>query len=443
MNDLKQLWESVLVQIQLTVSPGTFSMWFKDTRLISFNDGTVKLGVPNNFAKEWLSNKFHNVILKLLRDLSVSAHTLEYVIIQPNLDKEESKAKKEENQSLPLAPAINKEDNLNSRYTFESFIIGPFNEMAHAAALTIARKPVCYNPLFIYGNTGLGKTHLMQAVGNYFKTHDSSKRIYYVTSEKFAQEVMNCIQSGTMNKFKEKYRKYDVFIMDDIQFFSNKEKTQEELFHLFNHLYENNKQIIFSSDKHPNLIPNLESRLKSRFVSGMTIDIPQPDHESRMAIFKAKGEQNGVILGEESLNLLAGHITGNIREIEGVINALSMKKQVTGKDPTFLDVKNILKTSALPAKAISSKEVIKTVAEFYGVEEESIIDKNRKKEVVKPRQICMYILRHNLNLSYPEIGKRLGGRDHTTVMHACESIKQKMLLDGTFGEEINQIKTLF
>ncbi len=443
MHDLKQLWDSVLVQIELAVSPATFNMWFKDTRLVSFDEGAVKLGVPNTFVKEWLSTKFHGTILKLLRDLSVSAHTLEYVIVQPAMENEEKKSKKGEDLSLPLSPSINKDDNLNARYTFDSFIIGPFNEMAHAAALAICRKPVSYNPVFIYGNTGLGKTHLMQAVGNYFKSHDNSKRIYYITSEKFAQEMINSMQSGQMNKFKEKYRKYDVFIMDDIQFFSNKEKTQEELFHLFNHLYENNKQIIFSSDRHPNLIPSLESRLRSRFVSGMIVDIPQPDHESRMALFRTKALSNGIELSEDSLNLLASHITGNIREIEGVINSLSMKKQVTGKDPSLLDVKNVLKTSTLPQKAISSKEVVKTIAEFYGVEEESIIDKNRKKEVVKPRQVCMYILRHSLNLSYPEIGKRLGGRDHTTVMHACDSIKTKMELDAVFGEEINQIKTLF
>ncbi len=446
MTDLKKLWDSALVQIELTVSPATYAMWFKDTSIISFEDGVVKLGVPNTFVKEWLSNKFHTIILRLLRDLSDCAHSLEYNIVQPkpfSFEKEVVSTKNESTESLPLGQPINKEDNLNPRYTFESFIIGPFNELAHAAAQAIIKKPVAYNPLFIYGNTGLGKTHLMQAVGNHFKHSSSQKRVFYITSEKFTQEMTNALQASKMNSFKEKYRKYDVFIMDDIQFLSNKEKTQEELFHLFNHLYENNKQIIFSSDKHPNFIPNLEARLRSRFVAGMIIDVPQPDHESRVAIIRKKAEAASLHLSEETINLLASNVVGNIREIEGIINSICVQKELKGKEISLVDIKNLIKTTAQPQKSVSVKELVKTIADFYGVEETSIIDKNRKKEVVRPRQVAMYIMREFLNISYPSIGQKLGGRDHTTVMHACEKLKKELETDGTLAEEIAQLKSMF
>ena len=338
---------------------------------------------------------------------------------------------------------INKDDNLNPRYTFESFVVGPFNEFAHAASQAIIKKPgIVYNPLFIYGGTGHGKTHLIQAVGNHIK-NTSSKKVFYTTSEKFSQELINALQLNKPNFFKEKYRKYDVLIMDDIQFFSGKWKTQEELFHLFNHLYENNKQIIFSSDKHPGLIQDLEDRLKSRFSAGMIVDIPTPDNESRAAIIRNKSAASAHPLSREVVEYLAYSVVGNIRELEGIINSITCQADLKGREISLSEVKNFVKNNAKPKKLASTREVVKTVAEFYNIEEQLIYDKTRKKEIIKPRQIIMYILREDFNISYPAIGEKLGGRDHTTVMHSCEKIKNDMKGDDVLIQEINQLRSIF
>jgi chromosomal replication initiator protein len=245
-----------------------------------------------------------------------------------------------------------------------------------------------------------------------------------------------------MASFKEKYRKYDVLIMDDIQFISNKEKTQEELFHLFNYLYENNKQIVFSSDTHPNYIPNLEDRLKSRFVAGMMVDIPAPDQESRVAILQSKSRINNFTLAKEVADYLASSIEGNIRELEGILNSIIHQSQVKGRELTLTEIKNLIKNSAKPIKNLSAKEIIKIVAGFYNVEEESIYNKTRRKEVVRPRQLTMYILREDFNVSYPSIGQKMGGRDHTTVIHSCEKIKNELKVDNLLVQELNQIRAL-
>jgi chromosomal replication initiator protein len=319
--------------------------------------------------------------------------------------------------------------------------VGPFNEFAHAAAQAIIKKPgIVYNPLFIYGGTGHGKTHLIQAIGNHIKTN--GKRVFYTTSEKFSQEFVNAIQLNKPNFFKEKYRKYDVLIMDDIQFFSGKMKTQEELFHLFNHLYDNNKQIIFSSDKHPGLIQDLEERLKSRFSAGMIVDIPAPDNESRAAIIRNKTSTSQFPLSSEIIEYLAYSITGNIRELEGIINTAQCQAQMKGRELTLAEIKNFIKTTAKPKKLISTKEIIKTVADFYNIEEHLIYEKTRKKEVIKPRQIIMYILREDFNISYPAIGEKLGGRDHTTVMHSCEKIKNDIKADESLVKELVQLRSI-
>lgn len=453
MTDNKKLWEGVLVEVELNVSKPTFATWFRDTGIVKQEDGAVFLGVPNNFVKEWLTKKYHNFILKALRNLSPEVRSLEYTI-----SKEDPKKKQDEPHpqrentfnELPLGEFyINKEDNLNPKYTFETFVVGPFNELAYAASQAIVKKPgITYNPLFIYGNTGHGKTHLIQAIGNYMKRTYPEMRIHYVTSEKFATDYISSVHSGQesknntkINNFKEKYRKYDILIMDDIQFLSKTEKTQEELFHLFNYLYDNNKQIIFSSDKHPNFIPNLEDRLRSRFSAGMIVDIPQPDQESRIAILKAKANSNNFTISNEVADFLASSISNNIRELEGVLNSLMMQSQIKNRELTLQEVKNIVKNNAKPAKKLlSPKEVIKIVADFYNIAEESIYEKTRKKEVIKPRQVTMYILREDFNISYPSIGEKLGGRDHTTVIHSCEKIKGDVKVDSTLANELVQIR---
>jgi chromosomal replication initiator protein len=346
-------------------------------------------------------------------------------------------------KELPLTEYINRDDNLNPRYTFETFVIGPFNELAHAAAQAIIRQPgIVYNPLFIYGNSGHGKTHIIQAIGNYIKNHNREKRVFYTTSEKFTSDIVNSLQTNKISQLKDKYRKYDVLIMDDIQFLSGKEKTQEELFHLFNTLYDNNKQIVFSSDKHPNFIPGLEDRLKSRFNQGMIVDIPKPDHESRMAILNNKAKIHNVPVSNEVVDYLAATIEGNIRELEGALNTIIMQTQLKGRELNINEIKILIKNNAKPKKNVSVKDLIKTVADFYNIDEESIYNKTRRKEVVRPRQITMYILREDFNISYPTIGEKMGGRDHTTVIHSCEKVKNDLKLDSTLLQEINQIRSM-
>jgi chromosomal replication initiator protein len=448
MTDNVKLWENVLVEIELSVSKANFSTWFKDTFILKIDEGTVYLSVPNAFIKDWLYNKFHNTTLKILRNFSDQVRALEYVITKDEGKRKEIMAERAliSNQSneLPLQDFyVNKEDNLNPKYTFDAFVVGPFNELAHAAAQAILKKPgTVYNPLFIYGNTGHGKTHLIQAIGNHMKALHPNKKVFYLTSEKFGSEYFSSIQSNKVNQFKEKYRKYDTIIMDDIQFFSNKEKFQEELFHLFNNLYDNNKQIVFSSDQHPNFIPGLEDRLKSRFGAGMIVDIPTPDQESRVAILKTKCTQNNFNLSPEIIEYLANTIEGNIRELEGVLNTLICQSELKGKELNIMDVKNLIKNSAKPKKNVAPKDIIKTIAEFYNIEESSIYHKTRRKEVVKPRQLIMYILREDFNISYPSIGEKLGGRDHTTVIHSCEKIKDELKTNTSLVQELSQIRSL-
>jgi chromosomal replication initiator protein len=447
MMDNKQLWDSVLVEIELNISKANFNTWFKDTHVVKQDEGVVYLGVPNAFVREWLMNKYHSSILKLLRGLA-GVHAIEYIISKD--DKRFKESGKEQPaiistmKELPLSEYyINKEDNLNSRYTFETFVVGPFNELAHAASQAVTRKPgIVYNPLFVYGNTGHGKTHLIQAIGNYVKNTYKDKKVLYVTSERFASDIISGIQTGKIPQIKEKYRKYDMLIMDDIQFLSNKEKTQEELFHLFNTLHDNNKQIVFSSDKHPHLIPNLEDRLKSRFAAGMTVDIPAPDHESRAAILSAKSKVHNITLNPEVINFLAETIVGNIRDLEGALNLIVCQSQLKGRDLNLNEIRNVIKTSSKPKKAISIKEIIKTVADFYQIEEDSIYQKTRRKEIIKPRQIAMYILREDFNISYPSIGQKMGGRDHTTVIHSCEKVKNDLKNNNNLLQELNQIRTI-
>ncbi|MBI5134563.1 MAG: chromosomal replication initiator protein DnaA [Candidatus Taylorbacteria bacterium] len=444
--DNKKLWENVLGVIELQVSKANFNMWFRDTYIHRLDDGVVYLAVPSIFAKEWLSSKFHKTILKYLRDFGNDVRSLEYVISKSQERREVSEEPKRALPAyeLPLQDFyISKDDNLNPKYTFETFVVGPFNELAHAAAQAVMKNPgIAYNPLYIYGGTGRGKTHLMQAVGNHIKQNHPAKRVFYVTSERFAVDYMNSIQLGKANQFKERYRKYDVLIMDDVQFFSSKEKSQEEFFHLFNTLKESNKQLICSSDQHPNHMPDLEDRLKSRFGSGMIVDVSAPDYESRISILRTKLSRQSIPLPEEHLEFLASSIDGNIRELEGVVNSIAMQTQLRGRELNILEIKNLIKNNSKPKKSISIKDVVKIVSDFYNIEETHIYEKTRKKEVVKPRQVIMYLLREDMNISYPSIGEKLGGRDHTTVIHSCEKIKEDIKSNQILLQEVNHIRSL-
>ncbi len=447
MEDKEALWNKVLAEMELELSKANFVMWFKDTFIVKIDDGVVSVGVPSAFIKEWFANKYHKQIFKALRDASEQIRGIEYVIVKSDTRKaaeeEEKKKKRSTFGELPLADLyINKDDNLNPRYTFDNFIIGPFNELAHAAAQAIVKKPVSYNPLFFYGDTGRGKTHLIQAIGNHLRMQDPNKKVYYITSDKWQQEFMSMMLDGKVNVFKDKYKKYDVFIMDDIQFLSKKERAQEELFHLFNFLNDNNKQIVFSSDQHPNYITDLEDRLKSRFVSGMIVDIPAPDYESRAAIIRAKARARNCDLSNDIIEYLATAIEGNIRELEGVVNNISVQMELKGRALELGELKHLVKDSAKPAKSVSVKDVLKAIAQFYDIEESSITDKTRKKEVVKPRQIAMYILREDYNISYPAIGQKLGGRDHTTVIHSCDKVKNDIKGNNQLVQELTKIRAM-
>lgn len=442
MTENKSLWNNVLAQIELGISKANFSMWFKDTYIIKQEDGVVLLGVPNVFVKDWLLNKYHKDILKNLRNFGEHIRNVEYIV-----SKEENRSPAKEGvnkvNELPLSNFyINKEDNLNPKYTFETFVIGPFNELAHAASQAILKRTAVYNPLFIFGSTGHGKTHLIQAVGNYFKASDPSKKIFYLTSEKFANDYINSLNSGSINTFKDKYKKYDLLIIDDIQFLSAKTKTQEEFFSLFNSFHDGGKQLIFSSDKHPNFIPDIEERIKSRFNAGMIVEIQKPDYESRIQIFRKKAALMNLNIPNDIIEFLASSVEGNIRELEGILNLILCQTDLKNKELNINEIKELLKNTSKPKKNTSVKDVIRVTSEFYGIEEVTIFEKGRKKEVIKPRQVIMYLLREDFDISFPSIGDKVGNRDHSTVIHSYEKIKNDLKTDPELVQEISQIRSM-
>ncbi|MBI5003800.1 chromosomal replication initiator protein DnaA [Candidatus Kaiserbacteria bacterium] len=443
----RELWQNALVQIELGTSETSFRTWFRNTDIANREGGVVHVAVPSKIVKEWLMDKHNKLILKALRGLDPTIRTVEYTIhksIAPVADRKAPRPQVSDNASLDLNSLyIDKRDNLNPRYTFETFVVGPFNQLAHAAAKAVLDRPgLSYNPLFIYGSTGHGKTHLIQAVGNYFKKAHANKKVLYVTSERFAIDYINAVRSGHANNFKDQYRQYDVLIMDDVQFIANTEKTQEELFHLFNALRDNNKQIVFSSDRHPSLLNGFEDRLKGRFAGGMIAEIPEPDIESRTAIIRAKIEQHGFSIPEDIITYIAENVRGNIRELEGVLNMIVCRSQLKGKVISHADVRALIKHNTKPSKGVSVEEVVRRIAHYYDIAEKSIYEKTRKKEVVRPRQVIMYILREEFNISYPSIGEKLGGRDHTTVIHSCEKIKEEMKTNNSLEAEVEHVRSL-
>jgi chromosomal replication initiator protein len=443
----RELWQNALVQIELGTSEASFRTWFRNTDVAHREAGVVQVAVPSKIVKEWLSEKHHKLILKALRSLDPAIRTVEYVVHRTAPSQERKQPRPQaapENASFDLGSLyIDKRDNLNPRYTFDTFVVGPFNQLAHAAAKAVLERPgLAYNPLFVYGSTGRGKTHLIQAIGNYFKKQHANKKVLYVTSERFAVDYINSVRAGKANSFKDQYRQYDVLIMDDVQFIANTEKTQEELFHLFNALHDNNKQIIFSSDKHPAMLPGFEDRLKGRFSAGMIAEIPEPDVESRTAIIRAKLETHGFSIPEEVTAYIAENMRGNIRELEGVLNMIVCKSQLKGKGVSLADVRALIKHNVKPTRGVSVDEVVRRIAQYYEVAEKSIYEKTRKKEVVKPRQVIMYVLREEFNVSYPSIGEKLGGRDHTTVIHSCEKIKEEIKTNTALEQELDHIRAL-
>lgn len=447
MNENTQLWNSCLSEIETTLSKPSFSTWFGHTTIVKQESGVVVVGVPNEFVKNWLLSKYHKMILKTLTTNAPHVRNVEYIVSKHEVQADETKKIQTSPlvNELPLQDLyINKEDNLNPRYIFDSFIVGSFNELAYAASQAIIQRPgLNYNPFFVYGGTGLGKTHLIQSIGNAIKKQFPDKKVHYITLEKFYIDCVNAIQANRSNLFKEKYRKYDVLIIDDIQFITNKNRTQEELFHVFNALYDANKQIIFSSDKHPNYIPGLEDRVKSRFSAGMIVDIGEPEYESRLAILKSKIKEQEIPMNTEVMEFLASSSFGNIRELEGSLNSVLCQIRLKNRELTIQEVKNLIKNNIKPKKMVSVKDVVKVVSEYYGIEEGAIYNKTRRKEIVKARQIVMFILREDFGASFPLIGQKLGGKDHTTVIHSCLKIKEEIKTDPTLSEEVEHLRVMF
>jgi chromosomal replication initiator protein len=442
----EKLWEQVLVEIELSTSKANFNTWFADTSILRIEDETVYVGVPNEFVRTWLIEKYDKKITKLLRELGdIRRVNYEVGSLKKSKRKEDTSArvlKEVEKNTLPWSESINKETNLNPRYSFESFVVGGFNELAHAASQAVIKQPgAAYNPLFIYGKTGFGKTHLIQAIGNKF-IENTGKKAYYLTSEKFAVDYVNSVKNNRVNDFKEKYRKYDLLIMDDVQFFSKKEKTQEELFHLFNTLYDGNKQIVFSSDMHPNYLKDMEERLKSRFNAGMIVDISPPEQEARVAILKKKANERGLNLSNEILEHVANSVKRNIRELEGALNTIAIQSEISQRNLTISDIKSIIKDNVSKQTTVNIGDVVQTVGDFYNIETDKIYSKTRKREIVKPRQVTMYILREDYSFAYPTIGEKIGGRDHTTVIHSYKKIKKNLSIDSELVQELHQIRSL-
>lgn len=441
----EDLWRAVLAQIQLNISQANFNTWFKDTKILSINDVEIIISVPNLFAKEWLENKYNKIILKTINETNGGRiRKISYYVDNKNVDFSKKYSNNPVNSSqLEFTEfSVNKKTNLNPRYTFANFVVGPFNELPHAAAQAVTENPgSLYNPLFIYGGVGLGKTHLMQAIGNKISQNLPNKQIKYISVEKFTSEVVSSIRKKTMEEFKLKYRDIDVLIIDDVQFLSGKEKTQEEFFHTFNVLYENNKQVIISSDRPPKSIQSLAERLKSRFEGGMITDIGRPDTETRIAILKTKAEEKGVNFPEDVYLYIATNMQNNIRELEGALNKLIAHQKLENKkinlNKAIIILKEIFRSSL---NKPTPKKVIKAVSQFYDLKEKDLSNLSRRKEVVKPRQIAMYILKKELKYSYSSIGRNFGGKDHTTVIHSCNKIEKEILNDDNLKEEIELIK---
>ncbi|MEK7078421.1 MAG: chromosomal replication initiator protein DnaA [Patescibacteria group bacterium] len=452
--DKDELWQSALAEVELSLSKANFVTWFRNTSIISKKDGVVLLSTPNAFNKEWLETKYNLLILKILRNMAPDTKEIRFIIKTQAIEAEKhlSQSRKKEHAlsfasdiQLNLSETVipDKETNLNSRYTFDSFVVGSANQLAHAAAVAVSKNPgTIYNPLFIYGGVGLGKTHLLQSIGNEVLKNNPKSKIKYLSTEKFSGDLITSIKNKTVDKFKEEYKKINLLILDDVQFLSGKEKTQEELFHIFNELYGKNNQIVLSSDRPPKAIATLEDRLRSRFEGGMIADITPPDYETRIAILKTKLiEKDLGELNDDILAYIANTITKNIRELEGALNRVVMTCKVEGLIPSIEKTKIILaSTNHNNTTKTTPKAIIKAVADFYDLKEEDLMTQSRKREIVLPRQICMYLMREELKNSYPFIGEKFGGRDHTTVMHACDKINREIQSNETMIEELNIIK---
>ncbi len=444
--DHEQLWQAVLGEIELNLSKASFTTWFKNTFIDSYDGTRVVICVPNTFTQAWLQKKYYQEILTAFK--SITKDPIKEILYKienrkpqaPNNTRSAESARPSE--GLPKQSGINR-FGLNSYYTFSNFIVGKGNELAYAACQAVATNPgKAYNPLFIYGGVGLGKTHLLQAIGN--ELSKKTSKILYVTSEKFSNDYINEVRSGRAKQLKEKYRNVDLLLVDDIQFMAGKDGTQEEFFHTFNELHQTNRQIVLTSDRPPKAIPALEKRLLSRFEWGMIADIIAPDFETKLAILRNKCHEKNYPLSDDILHYLAVNINSNIRELEGALTRLITYFEFNNLQPTLESTKSILATTLAEFREtnITSKHIVEAVAKFFDIDMKDLAGKSRKKELVFPRQIAMYLLREEISASFPAIGQELGGRDHTTAIHACNKISEDLKHNQKLKQQIMSIKQL-
>lgn len=439
--DEKEIWQTVLGELEVTLSKANFTTWFKDTFILEIVDKSMVVAVPNGFAQEWLENKFHPAILAAIKKA------------QPQIDSITYKITTKPSPTPPTLPKITAKDSgdeqekifhpqLNRKYQFENFVVGNSNRLAAATAQAVAAKPgVVYNPLFLYGGVGLGKTHLVQAIGNEILKNHPKKKIVYVSCEHFTNDFITSISNGKTNEFKKKYRDTDVFLVDDIQFLAGKEGTQEEFFHTFNALHQSNRQIVITSDRVPKAIPQIQDRLSSRFGAGMVADIQPPNLEMREAVLRAKSTEKEFPMDDEIITFIANNIESNIRELEGAINRIMAHCQLNHQEPS-LDVVSKVLEDIITAKGknLSVPKIIETVGAYFKIESKDLLSPRRDRILVWPRQIVMYLLRHEMNLSYPIIGRELGKKDHTTIMHGVGKIEKEIGINEDLKKELTMIK---
>jgi len=439
----KGLWKDILVTLESRFSRPNFVTWLKPTQLVEEGEGLLSITVPNEYGKTWVETHALKDIRELLTAHYPTINNLRVVVSRPAEESAPELPLLQQSapeEAQPPAPAPSKKV-FNPNYTFETFIVGNNNRLAFAAAQVVAERPgEAYNPLFIYGGVGLGKTHLMQAVGNEILRRDPKKKITYVSCETFTSEFIQALQNKTIETFKSKYRSIDVFLIDDIQFLANKEGTQEEFFHTFNTLHQGNRQIVLTSDRVPREIPNLEERLSSRLGWGMIADIQTPNFETRMAIIQEKVRERGKTVPPEVLEYVASTITSNVRELEGSLTKLLTAAELENSPISLEFAQAILRDlTKRSASSITSKKVIQTVANHFNVEVMDLLGKKRIKELVYPRQLAMYLLRERLHHSYPQIGEAFGGKDHTTVMHSVEKISKAKKADSSVEKDLGAI----
>lgn len=438
---LNDQWKSVLKVIEPETSPVGYNTWFKGTRLIGIEDNVMIVEVQNQFNQDILNTRY----LPLIKNSALQIFNREYdfKFVLPNLSKDSSPEKLSAKQKEKMQDPLNTQSNLNPRYTFDTFVVGNSNRLAHAAALAVAEAPAkAYNPLFLYGGVGLGKTHLMHSIAHYIVAENSNAKVLYASSEKFTNELINSIKDDKNEAFRNKYRNIDVLLIDDIQFVVGKERTQEEFFHTFNTLHDANKQIIISSDRPPKEIETLEERLRSRFEWGLIADIQPPDLETRIAILRKKAELEGLSVPEDVLLFIAKTIISNIRELEGALNRIiafsSLANRPISVELAYEALKDLI--SRDKPKVITAEYIQEVVAQYFHLKPEDLKSSKRTRSISYPRQIAMYLCRNLTDLSLPKIGEQFGGRDHTTIIHGCEKISKDMEEDIELTQTINELE---